>query len=155
MNLKQQSKLSILITLKRLLQLVCKNINEWVGWLYRRVEEWTNYKMNTKSITGRIPKGKRQPIFSRGSRVCQHATSPLCRRTLGGSMVKRCCTNIVHTIGHHKNLPTSEVTQWHEQFTRVTFWLFVGEGTTPLTSNRSEPETITNPAQWSSNHRAI
>ena len=24
---------------------------------------------------------------------------------------KRCCTNLIHTIGHRKNLPTSEVTQ--------------------------------------------
>ena len=49
--------------------------------------------MNTKSITGRIPKDKRQLIFSRGSRTYQHATSPLCRPTLGGSEAKRCCTN--------------------------------------------------------------
>ena len=27
------------------------------------------------------------------------------------------------SLGHHKNLPTSEVAQWHEQSTRVTFWL--------------------------------
>ena len=65
--------------------------------------------MITNSITGRILKGKRQPIFSRGSRACQHAMSPLCRPTLGGSAAKRCCTNFVHTIGHHKNLPASEV----------------------------------------------
>ena len=35
--------------------------------------------------------------------------------------VKRCCTNLVHTIGHRKNLPTSEVTQWHEQSTELPF----------------------------------
>ena len=133
MNLKQQSKLSILITLKSLSQLVCKNINEWVEWLYCHVEKWTNHKMNTKSITRRISKGKRQPIFSRGSCACQHAMSPLCRPTLGGSAAKRCFTNLVHTIGHRKNLLTSEVTQCHEQFTRVTFWHSAGEGTTPLT----------------------
>ena len=76
---------------------------------------------------------KRQPIFSRGSRACQHAMSPLCRPTLGGSAAKRCFTNLVHMIGHRKNLPTSEVTQWHEQFTRVTFRHSAGEGTNPLT----------------------
>ena len=78
-------------------------------------------------------KDKRQSIFFRGSRACQHATSPLCRSTLGGSAAKRCFTNLVHTIGHHKNRSTSEVTQWHEQFTRVTFRHSAGEGTTPLT----------------------
>ena len=133
MNSKQQSKLSIITTLKSLLQLVCENINEWVGWLYHRIEEWTNHKMNTKLITRRIPKGKRQPIFSRGSRACQHATSPLCRPTLGGSVAKRCCTNLVHTIGYRKNLPTSEITQWHEQSTKVTFRRSARKGTSPLT----------------------
>ena len=133
MNLTQQSKLSILITLKSLLQLVYKNINEWVGWLYRRIEEWTNHKMNMKPITRRIQYGKTQPIFFRGSCAYQHATSPLCRPTLGGSAAKRCFTNLVHTIGHRKNLPTSEVTQWHEQFTRAILWLFTGEGARPLT----------------------
>ena len=58
---------------------------------------------------------------------------PLCRPTLGGLAAKRCCTNLVHTIGHRKNLPTSEVTQWHEQSTRVTFRCSAGEGTNPLT----------------------
>ena len=62
-ELKLQSELLILIMLKSLLQLVCENANEWIGWLYRRVEEWTNHKMNTNSIIGRITKGKRQPIF--------------------------------------------------------------------------------------------
>ena len=85
--------------------------------------------MKIKPITGRIPKGKRQPIFSRASRACQHATFSLCQPTLGGSMAKRCCTNLIHTIGHRKNLPTSEVTQWHEQSTRVTFRCSSGEGT--------------------------
>ena len=89
--------------------------------------------MNTLSITGRIPKGKRQPIFSRGSHAFQHAMSPLCRPTLGGSAAKRCCTNLIHTIGYRKNLSTCEVTQRHEQSTRVTFRLSVGEGTRPLT----------------------
>ena len=78
-------------------------------------------------------KDKGQLIFSRGSRACQHATSPLCRPTLGGSVAKRCFTNLDHTIGHRKNRPTSEVTQLHEQFNRVTFRRSVGEGTTPLT----------------------
>ena len=56
-------------------------------------------------------KEERQSIFSRGSRACQHATSPLCRPTLGGSAAKRCFTNLTHTIGHRKNRPTSELTQ--------------------------------------------
>ena len=30
------------------------------------------------------------------------------------TVTKRCCTNLVHTIGHHKNLPTSEVAQWYK-----------------------------------------
>ena len=93
-----------------------------------------------KSITGRIPKGKRQPSFSRGSRACQHATSQLCRPTLGGSAAKRCYTNLIHTIGHQKNLPTSEVSQLHEQSTRVTFRHSAGEGTRPLTITTIEAE---------------
>jgi hypothetical protein len=71
----------------------------------------------------------------------------LCRPTLGGSAVKRCCTNLVHTIGHRKNLPTSEVTQWHEQSTRVTFRLSVGKVQDPLQS----PESATNNHQYVSN----
>ena len=106
--------------------------------------------MNTNSITGRIPKGKRHPIFSWGLRACQHATSLLCRPTLGGSAAKRCCTNLVHTIRHRKNLTTIEVTQWHEQSTRVTFRRSVGEGTSPLTITGSWPRTITNSCQSSS-----
>ena len=119
-------------------------------WLYRHVEEWTNHKVNIKSITRRIPNSKRQPIFSRGSRACQHATSPLCQPTLDGLAAKRCCTNLVHTIGHRKNLPTSEVTQWHEQSTRVTFRRSAGEGTRPLTITGRWPRTITNSCQSSS-----
>ena len=154
MNLKQ-GKLSILITLKSLLQLVYKNINEWVRWLYRRVKEWTNHKMNINSITGRISKDKRQPIFSRGSRACEHATSPLCRPTLGGSAAKRCFTNLVHTIGHRKNLLTSEVTQWHKQSTRVTFWRSTGEGTSPLTIIGDHHEQSPTRANSSLPHQAI
>jgi hypothetical protein len=41
-------------------------------------------------------------------------------------------------VGHHKNLPTSEVTQWHEQFT---LRRFAGEGAIPLTRS---PEPATN-----------
>ena len=104
--------------------------------------------MNTLSIIGRIPKGKRQPIFSRGSRACQHATSPLCRPTLGGSAAKRCCTNLVHTIGHHKNLPTSEVTQWHEQSTSYLSVLHRGRYKSPH-NHRRWPRTITNSCQSS------
>jgi hypothetical protein len=36
---------------------------------------------------------------------------PVVSPTLGGSAAKRCCTNLVHTLGHYKNLPTSEVAQ--------------------------------------------
>ena len=93
---------------------------------------------------------KRQLIFSRGSRICQHATSPLCRPTLGGSAAKRCFTNLVHTIGHRKNLPISEVTQWHEQSTRVTFRCSAGDGTKTPHNHRRWPRTITNSCQSSS-----
>ena len=102
-------------------------------------------------------KDKRQSIFSRGSRACQHATSPLCRTTLGGLAAKRCCTNLVHTIRHRKNLPTSEVTQWHEQSTRVTFQRSTREGTNPLTitgdgheqsPTRANPPPLLQPSRW-------
>jgi hypothetical protein len=86
-----------------------------------------------QSITGRIPKGKRQPIFFRGSHACRHTTSPLCRLTLGGLVTKRCCTNLVHIIGHHKNLSISEVTQWHTQSTRVAFGALPRKAQKPLT----------------------
>jgi len=39
----------------------------------------------------------RHTIFSRGSRACRHATSPLCRPTLGGSAAKRCSMNLILT----------------------------------------------------------
>ena len=108
-----------------------------------------NHRENTKD--------KRQSIFSRRSRVCQHATSSLCQPTLGGSAAKRCFINLVHMIGHRKNLPTSEVTQWHKQFTRVTFWPSTGEGTTPLTitgdghkqsPTRADPPPLLQPSRW-------
>jgi hypothetical protein len=35
-----------------------------------------------------------------------------------------------------KSLSTNELTQWHEQSTRVTFWLSTGEGTGPLTNHQ-------------------
>ena len=98
---------------------------------------------------------KRQPIFSRGSRACQHATSPLYRPTLGGLAAKRCCTNLVHTIEHRKNLPTSEVTQWHEQFTKVTFRHSTGEGTTPLTITEGGHEQSPTCVDPPSLHQAI
>jgi hypothetical protein len=97
--------------------------------------------MNTNSITGRIPKDKRQPIFLPRFTCLPARSSPLCRPTLGDSVVKRCCTNLIHTIGHRKNLPTSEITQWHEQFTRATLWRFTGKGGRPLTRS---PESATN-----------
>ena len=98
-----------------------------------------------KSITERMTNSKRQLIFSRGSRACQHAMSPLCRPTLGGSAAKRCCTNLVHTIGHHKNLPTSEVTQWHKQSTTA---LHRKRYKSPH-NHRRWPRTITNSCQSS------
>ena len=106
-----------------------------IGWrsLYCRVEVMNQSTCQHNKNTRRNPMTRDNQFFSRGSRACRHATSPLCRPTLGGSAAKRCCTNLIHTIGHRKNLPTSEVTQWHKQFTKVTFWHSIGEGTTPLT----------------------
>ena len=112
--------------------------------------------MNTKSIIGRIPKGKRQSIFSRGSRACQHAMSPLCQPTLDGSVAKRCCTNLIHTLRHHKNLPTSEVAQWHEQCTRVAFGAPAGKAQDPpQATNRVQRQSTTplnDPPITSPNH---
>jgi hypothetical protein len=58
-------------------------------------------------------KSNRQEIsdFSLEIHVLAGTLVLLCRPTLGDSATKRCCTNLVHTIGHRKNLPTSEVTQ--------------------------------------------
>jgi len=53
-------------------------------------------------------------------------------------------------LEHRKNRPTSEVTQWHEQSTRVTFRLSAKEGTRPLTITGIWPRTITNSCQYSS-----
>jgi hypothetical protein len=66
--------------------------------------------------------------------------SPLCQPTLGGLVAKRCCMNLIHTIGHRTNLPTSEVTQLHKQSTRVNFRPSTGEGTRPLTIPRASHE---------------
>ena len=54
------------------------------------------------------------------------------------------------SLGHRKNLPTSEVAQWHEQSNTVTFRLSAGEGTKPLTITGRWPWTITNSCQCSS-----
>jgi hypothetical protein len=59
-------------------------------------------------------------FFFRGSCACWHA-SPRCVDQHLVVQLKRCCTNLVCIIGHRKNLPTSEVPQWHEQFTKVSF----------------------------------
>ena len=113
--------------------------------------------MKIKPITGRMQMTRDNRFFSRGSRVCQHATSLLYQPTLGGSVAKRCFTNLIHTIGHCKNRPTSEVTQWHEQFTRVTFRHSAGEGTTPLTiteggheqsPTHADPSPLLQPSRW-------
>jgi hypothetical protein len=85
-----------------------------------------------------------QGFFSRGSRACQHASPRCIDHTLGGSAANRGFTNLAQQLGATRTYPQVRVTQWHEQFTRATFWLFVGEGTISLTSNRSEPEIITN-----------
>ena len=100
--------------------------------IIRRVEEWTNHKMKIKPITGRIQM-TRDNRFSLKVHVLANTLRPRCiDQTLGGSAAKRCFTNLVHMIGHCKNLPTSEVTQWHEQSTRVTFQRSTGEGARPL-----------------------
>jgi hypothetical protein len=82
---------------------------------------------------------------------------PLCRPTLDGSTAKKCCTNLVHKIGHRKNLPTSEVTQWHEQSTRVTIRLSTGKVQDPSQSSESatnnhqhvsKPLRYSKPSRW-------
>jgi hypothetical protein len=70
---------------------------------------------------------------SRGSHAYQHASPRCVDQHLVVLRAKRCCTNLIHTIGHHKNLPTSEVTQRHEQSTKVIFRLSTRKGTRPLT----------------------
>jgi hypothetical protein len=56
--------------------------------------------------------------------------------------------SLIHTIGHRKNLPTCEVTQRHEQSTRVTFRLSAGEGTRPLTITGAGHEQSPTRAYW-------
>jgi hypothetical protein len=75
-------------------------------------------------------------FFSRGSHACQHASPRCVDQHLVVHRAKRCCTNLIHIIGHHKNLPTSEVTQRHKQSTKVIFLLSTGKGTRPLTITR-------------------
>jgi hypothetical protein len=50
---------------------------EWVRWLYCRVDEWINPKMNTNHSSGEYQLARDNKFFSRGSRACQHA-SPHC-----------------------------------------------------------------------------
>jgi hypothetical protein len=50
-------------------------------------------------------------------------------------------TQLAHHKRRCKNLPTSEVTQWHEQRIRATLRLFAREGARPLTR---WPESATN-----------
>jgi hypothetical protein len=69
---------------------------------------------------------------------------------VAGSAAKRCCTNLVHTLGHRKNLPASKVAQWHAQSTRVAFGSLSGKGQEPLTIVGRWPRTITNSCHNSS-----
>jgi hypothetical protein len=88
---------------------------EWARWLYHHVEKRTNHKMNTNQSPGEYQWASDKYFFSQGSHACRH-TSPCCvDQHLVVRAAKRCCTSHVHTIGHCKNLPTSKVTQWHEQ----------------------------------------
>jgi hypothetical protein len=84
----------------------------------------------------------------RGSCTCWHGS--LC--CVNQHLVVRQLIGITHLANkwRHKNLQTSEVTQWHEQSTRVTFRLSTGEGTRPLTITGRWPWTITNTCQSSS-----
>jgi hypothetical protein len=62
-------------------------------------------------ITERNPITQETQDFSPEVHVLAGALILVVSTKLGGSAAKRCCTNLVHIIGHRKNLPTSEVTQ--------------------------------------------
>ena len=67
--------------------------------------------MNIKSITERIPKGQETTNFSPEVHVLAGTLVPIVSTNTWWFGGKRCCMNLVHTIRHRKNLPTSEVTQ--------------------------------------------
>ena len=105
-----------------------------------------------KSNHGRNPinKHNEDTRFSLKVHVLAGTLRPRC---VDQHLVVRWLRGVARTLsslGHHKNLPTSEVTQWHEQSTRVTFRLSTGEGTRPLTITGRWPRTITNSCQSSS-----
>jgi hypothetical protein len=60
--------------------------------------------------------------------------------SLGGSVAKRCCMNLAHTIGHRKNLPTSDGSSMTCS-TRVALRDLRGVSTIPLTNPPPEHHT--------------
>jgi hypothetical protein len=86
-------------------------------------------------------------FFSRGSRVCWHA-SPRC---VDQHLVVRQLIGITHLANKwcRKNLPTSEVAQWHEQSNRVHFGSSLGEGQEPAQATnrgrRHSPTSLNDP----------
>jgi len=62
-----------------------------------RVDEPINNMKSNHPEKSKVQSQWRHTISSQGSRACRHATSPLCRPTLGGSVAKRCSTNLVLT----------------------------------------------------------
>ena len=67
--------------------------------------------------------------FSPGVHVLAGTLCPCC---VDQHLVVRRLRGVARTsspLGHRKNRPTSEVAQWHEQSTRVTFRLSAREGT--------------------------
>ena len=111
---------------------------------YQCWQETINHNMNIKWVPGEIQWDKGTWFFSRDSCACQH-TSPRCvDHTLGGSVANRCFTNLAQHMGAAKTYPYVRVTQWYEQFTRVTLWLFAGRAQDPSQDHRSWPRTITN-----------
>jgi len=64
----------------------------------RRGDEPINNMKSNHREKFKVQSQRTHTIFSRGSRACRHATSPLCRPILGDSVAKRCSTNLVLTM---------------------------------------------------------
>ena len=101
---------------------------------------WTNHQYKQSSIGWMPIKHNWDTNFSPEVHVLAGTLRPRC---VDQHLVVRRLRGVARTSssgGHRKNLPTSEVTQWNEHFTRVTFrWGASGDVTRLQTSLSLRP----------------
>jgi hypothetical protein len=139
---KDKNKLSQLITLKSLLQVVCGNVNGEDMIFIPPRRGWTNHNI-WWPITGTNPiiHKMNTRFFSQGSRACRHA-NPRCVDL--HLVVQWLIGNPKPSSPRAPQEPTAnEVAQWHEQFTRVAFGAPPGKAQHPSQIIRRWPRTST------------